>query len=130
MRQSILDQLRVLSLGSFSIAQELPRSQSGTPLYIKNPKRLYVDLTETTQNPLINTLDNQDITEETQATSLYFSVDAKTTAPNTDDLVQAIRNIKNSIELRGANRREVTVDTEYQDDLLVYTITFALTRIT
>jgi len=130
MRDSVITQLQRISTGSFQIAQELPRSQADTPLYIKNPKRIYVDRTETTQTPILSTLDRNNIAEETQTNSVYFSVDAKNTAPNTEDLVNAIQNIKDSIELRGANRREVTVTREYSDDLLVFTITFALTRIT
>jgi hypothetical protein len=45
----------ISTLTQFAVASELPWEQNGTPLYIKNMKKVYVDLERVEQTTLIPT---------------------------------------------------------------------------
>jgi hypothetical protein len=131
MRASVIDYLQTLSLGSFIVSSELPFSESGVPLYIKNLKKIYVDVDQSTSESLIRTLSGVNITRDTITVVVYFANDAKTIPPNYDDVVELIRTAKDILPTTsGFTSREVDVSTSFDTDKLVTEIELRYIKLT
>lgn len=130
MRTEVVEYIRSINLGGFTLTNELPRDESGTALYLRNPKRLYVDVTNYSVEPLIQTLDGRNIDAETAQVTVTFSNDAKQLSSGYDQLVAGLRAGKNSIQVVGNYRREVTVDTSFDADMLVTEVAYRFIKIT
>ena len=91
MREDILTYIRSLSLGTFTVSDDLPREEGGVMLYVKNPKRIYVDRPQYSEEPLLQTLNGFDIHSEATTVSIYFTADAKTLPANYGALVESWR---------------------------------------
>lgn len=130
MRDSILDLLYGIPLGTFQVSKTLPYDETGVDLYIRNPKTVYVDNEVEESLPLFLTLNSADINTTTSSVAVYFSTDAKQVPPNLSEMISAIKGLKTQINKPGANRREVLHSIEYVEDLMVVTVEFRFTRIT
>ena len=130
MRQEIIDYCQSLSLGGFTVSTELPFSDSGVALYLKNVKSIYVDIPQFATEAIIRTLDAISISDEVTTVRLYFSADAKSLPANYEDLVSDLRSAKDITTITGYNRREVDVETDYTQDALVTEFTFRFTKLT
>lgn len=130
MREDILSYIKTLSLGSFTVSDELPRDDSGMALYLKNPKKLYVDIGQVEATPLIQTLSGFDVHTESTTVSVYFTADAKTLPANYSSLTQSLRLGKDIEQAKGFNNRSVDVQTEYDADMLVTRIDYTFSKIT
>lgn len=128
MRTETIDFINTLSLGGFYLTEELPWDSDGNPLYLKNPKKIYVDTTTYTTDPIIQTLDSLTINNETTSIRIYFACDAKQLPSNYDNLVNDLRAVKN-IDIGGVQNRTVTVSTDYQSDLLVTRLEVRFTKL-
>lgn len=129
MRTEIIDYINTLSLGSFTLSQEVPWEDAGTALYIKNPKRIYVDVVEYSNEPLFQTLQGQNINSETGVVRVYFACDAKQLPSNYDSLVSDIKLAKDITTIQGVNRRECSVNTSIEADLLVTELDLRFTKL-
>lgn len=129
MRNSILALLPTVSLGGFSVSQELPFSATGVELFVKNPKTIYVDRETTESIPLFATLDSRDINTTTTSVVIYFTTDAKNTPLQLETLITGLKGLKNRIDFPGANQRAVTVRTNYDGDLLINEVEYRFTRV-
>jgi|TARA_B110000977_G_scaffold28951_1_gene37414 hypothetical protein len=130
MREDILSYIKTLSLGSFTVSDELPRDDSGMALYLKNPKKLYVDIGQVEATPLIQTLSGFDVHTESTTVSVYFTADAKTLPANYSSLTQSLRLGKDIQQAKGFNNRSVDVQTEYDADMLITRIDYTFSKIT
>ena len=130
MRQEIIDYCNSLSLGGFTVSTELPFSDSGVALYLKNVKSIYVDIPQYATEAIIRTLDAISISDEITTVRLYFSADAKSLPANYDDLISDLRSAKDITTITGYTRREVDVETDYTQDVLVTELTFRFTKLT
>ena len=130
MRQEIIDYCQNLSLGGFIVSTELPFSDSGVALYLKNVKSIYVDIPQYATEAIIRTLDAISISDEVTTVRLYFSADAKSLPANYETLVSDLRTAKDSDTITGYARREVDVETDYTQDVLVTQLTFRFTKLT
>jgi|TARA_R110000744_G_scaffold80826_1_gene158814 hypothetical protein len=130
MREDILNYIKTLSLGSFTVSDELPREEAGLMMYIKNPKRIYVEREQYSEEPLIQTLDGLDIHSEATTVSIYFTADAKTIPANYETLIQSLRLGKNVNTTAGYNNRAVEVQSDYVNDLLVTQIDYTFSKLT
>lgn len=130
MRQAIYDYIDDLSLGTFALTNELPWDSAGTPLYLKNPKRIYVNVDQITEEPLYSGLNGLTINSEITTVTVYFTCDAKQLPTNYETLVSAIRGAKNTTDITGVNRRECDVTTSFETDFIVTEIEFRFTNIT
>lgn len=129
MREQVIDRLKALALNGISITDELPYEESGVAMYLKNPKRFYVDKTQHDSTPIVQTLGGHNISNNTTSVTVYFSVDAKNSPVQYTNWIDALRGIENSLVLEGTHTRENTITTDYQGDLLVVTCEYRLTRI-
>jgi hypothetical protein len=107
----------------------LPYQEGDTGLFVKNPKTIYVDSAEVDLIPLFDTLDGQNFNLEQSIVRIYFTTDAKKPIANYDQVLNQLRSLKNSIEYPGATRRETTVSTSYEGDLLVTELVYRLTKL-
>lgn len=130
MRAQVIDALNTLAITGYSVARELPYDESGAPLYLKNPKKIYVDRESVEITPLYTTLNSADISNETTTVRAYYSIDAKNIPANYDTVLASLQTMKRDIVRAGANSREAFVTTSYEGDLLVVELEYRLTRIT
>ena len=129
MRQELVDYIGTQNLGGFILSQELPYSSSGTPLYIKNAKRIYVDRTQFSNEPLITTLDGVQVDSEIASVRVYFASDAKQLPPNYDTVVTSLRAGKDTATITGVTRRDCIISTTFEEDLLITELEFRFTTI-
>ena len=119
MRQAIYDHIDGISKGSFTLTNELPWDSSGQALYLKNPKRIYVNTDQVSEELLYATLNGLCINSEITTVTVSVSCDAKQLPPNYEALVTAIRGAKNTTDITAVTRRECDVATRFEADLLV-----------
>ena len=130
MRQAIYDHIDSLTLGSFNLTNELPWSSAGTALYLKNPKRIYVDVDQITQDLSIAALNGLIINNEQTVIRVFFTCDAKQLPSNYETIVSNIRAGRNTTDITGVIRRECDVSTSFVEDMLVTEFEFRFTNIT
>ena len=115
MRAEILNYINTQSLGGFLLSQEYPWIDSGTStLYIKNPKKIYVDAVEYSNEPFIQTLGSLNINNETSTVRIYFACDAKQIPSNYDTLVNSMKAAKDITTIEGIQRPQCDVTTEME----------------
>jgi hypothetical protein len=130
MRQDIIDYINNIALGSFLISNEVPWSDTGTSLWLKNPKTIYVDVANFQTGPIVSALNGLQIQNETTIVKGYFSCDAKQLPSNYDTLVSDLKLARDISAAEGFNRREVDITTSMESDLLVTELEFRFTKIT
>lgn len=130
MRQSVIDYLQGLNLGSFTIATEVPWTETGTELYLKNLKKIYVDVDAFTTEPVITTFTGLNLNNETTVVRVYFANDAKQLPSNYDDVVAQVKAAKDVESTAGYTRREADVSTSYNSDRLVTEIELRYIKLT
>ena len=130
MRTDVIDYLQTQNFGTFIVSTELPFSESGTPLYIKNLKKVYVGVDQYTVEPIITTLNGVNITRDTVAVTVYLANDAKSIPPNYDEVVGLIRAAKNILLTSGYSSREVDVQTSFEADKLITQIELRFIKLT
>jgi hypothetical protein len=131
MRADVIAKLKALSsstLGTFTVTEELPWESDGVPLYLKNLKRIYVDVQETDLDPIADTLDGSGFAVEASVVSVSFGCDAKTLPANYDSLVTAIRSIRINFG-DGWKQRRIQHTAEFDADRLVTTFEFRFERV-
>lgn len=130
MRQAVIDYLQGENLGSFTIANEVPWQESGTDLYLKNLKKIYIDVDAFTTEPAITTFSGLYLNNETTVVRVYFANDAKQIPSNYDEVVGLIKAAKEISSAEGFTRREAEVSTSYESDRLVTEIELRYIKLT
>lgn len=130
MRTQVIDSIKSLALTGYAVSPELPFDESGTALYLKNQKTIYVDESSTEVEPVITTLDAVDISRETTSVRAYFSIDAKKIPANYDTTISALRSVKSAITRPGSNSRQSNVRVDYTGDLMVVEVEYTLSKLT
>jgi hypothetical protein len=130
MRTDVIEYLQTQNFGTFIVSTELPFSESGVPLYIKNLKKVYVGVDQYIVEPIISTLSGVNITRDTVAVTVYLANDAKSLTPNYDEVVGLIRAAKDILPTAGFNSREVDVQTSFDADKLVTQIELRFIKLT
>jgi hypothetical protein len=130
MRAEILDYLQGLNLGSFTVSQEIPWTDGGVPLYLKNLKRVYVDNDNVETVPLFATLDGLNVQQKITTVRVYFANDVKVQPPDYTDAVSQITAVRDLSTLTGVHRREVDITTSIENDNQVTEFEFRYTNIT
>lgn len=129
MRDTILTYLGSQTFDNFGYSEELPWDASGEPLYLKNMKKIYVDRPQTAQEPLIDTLDDNGIVNETTTVTAYVTTDAKTLPTDYDTMVSTVKNARLEDTTTGWRQRATEVETSFEDDRLVTEFTFNFTKL-
>lgn len=129
MRTEVLDYIRSLSLGNFNVSDELPREESGSPLYLKNPRRIYVDRSQFEETPVIKTLGSISVYNYAETVSVYFTVDAKLLPNNYSALVDSLLAAKDLNQAGGYNDRTASTQTEFVNDLMLTRVDLTYTKL-
>ena len=129
MRTEVINYLVSAPLHSYNFSRELPFEEGGTPLYLKNPKTIYVDTVNKEVTQLFGTLQGDSIHIETSTVTVFFSNDAKNTPANYDDLIEYLVKGKDLEITQGFNDRSVDVSTEIDGDLTVTTVEYQYTKL-
>ena len=115
----------ISTLTQFAVSQELPWEQNGTPLYLKNMKKIYVDRERQEETMLIPTLNGGEVYQDDLIAEVYVAVDAKNTPTQLDTLITKILGVKYTINVVNfGTESDYTVDK--QEDVLIYTFEFRL----
>lgn len=130
MRQALIDYIKGLTLGTFVVDLQLPWSESGTPLHLKNVKRIYVDRPQFEIESVLETLQGQPISAETTIVRVLFSTDAKQLPSNYDTLVNNLKLGKDIEVDEGFYKRICNITSEFENDLLVTELEYRFTKIT
>jgi hypothetical protein len=127
MREQLINLIKALRNVSLTVTQELPFSNSGTPLYLKNSKVIYVDNPRIDMVTLIPVLNGDDLIAEQTRISLYFSQDAKKPLKDYLDMIVDLRLLKDQfIEYY---KKECTSTISYDNDLMITTVEYTFTQI-
>lgn len=129
MRDQVISKIKALAITGFPVSDELPFEESGVAMYLKNPKRMYIDRTQFDSTPLYQTLGGRNISNTTTSVTVYFAVDAKNSPVQLDSTIESLRGLEDTIVLDGTHTRECAISTDYVSDLLVVTVEYRLTRI-
>ena len=131
MRDELIAYLKTESqvLKPVVVSDELPWSKDGSPLYLKNFKRIYVDREQTAQESVFNTLDGSGVVNETTTVVAYLVVDAKNPLANYDSTVDLMRNARNLVNPEERLDRTVTVVKTFDADAQVTEFTFEFRKI-
>lgn len=130
MRTEILDYLQSQNLGTITVSREYPWSENGVPMYLKNLKKVYAEAEQVENTPLITALDGTYVPSEVTTVTVFIACDAKQTPPNLDQIIASIRTAKDITTIEGVFRRECSVSTSYENDVLVTQLDFRFTKIT
>jgi hypothetical protein len=130
MRTEVLEYIQSLDIGGFNVSNELPWTESGTELYVKNLKKIYVDIDQIQVDPQILTLDGRNINNEITIIRIFFANDAKQVPANYSDVVAELKTAKDIEAAQGFTRRECQVQTDIQADRLITTIELRFIKIT
>lgn len=129
MRQEVLDQVRGLYLTGWKVSDELPFDDRGEPLYVKNPRTVYVDNPQTEREPLIQTLGACTVYQTVTTIGIYFSADAKNTPATYNNTVESLRTLIDAEWTQRPYSSTVEVNTSYEKDLVVTEVALRLTTI-
>jgi len=129
MRTEIIDYVQGLNLGTFTVSTELPYTESGQALYIKNPKKIYVDEEQIESLPILETLNASNVINEQMSVTIYFSCDSKLLPANYDTVVTDLKAARNITTVENIFRRELDVSTGYDGDLLVTELVIRFNKI-
>jgi hypothetical protein len=129
MRDIIITYLKANVVTGFGVSDKLPFNQNGEPLYLQNLKSLYVNQPTVEQEPLFDTLDAQAIVTETTIVECYVVTDAKTLPSNYDELVTAVKGVRQAATILGYTAKEVDTSTSIVDDTLVTQFVMEFTKV-
>lgn len=129
MRTEVIDYIKTLALGNFNVSEELPREESGAALYLKNPRRIYVDRSQFEETPAVKTLGSLTVYNSSETVSVYFTVDAKLLPNNYSALVDSLLAAKDLNPAGSFNNRTAEVNTEFVNDLMLTRVDLTYTKL-
>ena len=129
MRTVVYNYIKALSLKSVSLSNELPYSTSGTELYLKNKKTIYVDVAQSQQDPAIDALNGSGAVDETTTVSVYFVNDAKKLPTDYDTIVTQMKGARTATGTEGFIQKTCNVSSSYQEDAVVTELVFSFRKI-
>ena len=129
MRTVVYNYIKALSLKSVSLSSELPYSTSGTELYLKNKKTIYVDVAQSQQDPAIDALNGSGAVDETTTVSVYFVNDAKKLPTDYDTIVTQMKGARTATGTEGFIQKTCNVSSSYQEDAVVTELVFSFRKI-
>lgn len=120
MRSALLTYLTANLTGSIKPSQELPFEESGTPMYLRNMRRVYLDEPVTAQVELVPTLDETDINQTVTTVRGYLTLDAKTRNADLDTALSVMAAARNGATISNAFRKEFDYTTDMDTDRITY----------
>jgi hypothetical protein len=129
MRTDILNYFIANPVAGYTVTQELPWDTSGTALYLKNFKKIYVDTDQVAQEPLIDVLNGAGIVNEITTVTAYVTTDAKNQPSNYATMVSTLMNARLDTDIIGVTQRTTQVSTEFSGDAQVTQFDFSFRQL-
>jgi len=130
MRTELVNYFNGFTMTNFVVSSELPFTSNSTVMYLKNPKRIYVDL-EQVSNETFMPVMGGDIYQEVHSVSVYFTTDAKNLPSNYQTVVDTLRAGKDVSTVDSSYfKRAVDTNTVFEGDLMVTQLDFRFTKLT
>lgn len=123
-----LQSLKPRQLGDFAVSRELPWSNDGTVMYLKNFKRIYVGTEEVERDNDLMTLRGPLAIRETVTVSVYFTTDAKNLPANYDEIVELVDAFRTLESVAGYQERQSSVYREIDGDHMVTEVVFRFSQ--
>lgn len=120
MRTALLAYLTANLTGSIKASQELPFEESGTPMYFRNMRKVYLDEPAVEQIELIPTLDNTDINQTVTTVRGFLTLDAKTRNADIDSVLTVMAAARNGATNTDSFRKEFDYTTSIDTDRITY----------
>jgi hypothetical protein len=120
MRTELLTYLTANLIDSIKPSQELPFQEGTNPLYIKNPRRVYLDEPYTEENDLLPTLGSLIINERITIVRWYLSVDAKNRNADLDSALTILGSAKDITTITGVYKRLFDYTITIDNDRVIY----------
>jgi hypothetical protein len=128
MRAELLNYLKEQKFKNYMVSEELPFTSSNVALYLKNAKRIYVDVEQVTQEPFLQVFGTS-ISADVHSVRIYFTTDAKQLPSDYNTVVSAIRSGKAVTISDKFFRREVTSQTTFENDVMLTEFEFRFTKL-
>lgn len=121
MRTQLLSYLTANLTGLIKTSQELPFDQGGSPNYLRNLRKVYLDEPYTEQDIMFNTLDEiNDVTQKITYVRGYLAVDAKNRNADLDAALTTMSQACKQADITDSFRKEFDFSTSIDDDRVVY----------
>ena len=120
MRTALLAYLTANLTGSIKTSQELPFEESGTPMYFRNMRKVYLAEPAVEQLELIPTLDNTDINQTVTTVRGFLTLDAKTRNADIDSVLTVMAAARNGATNTDSFRKEFDYTTSIDTDRITY----------
>lgn len=130
MRAQFIEAIKKLELGDLRVGEQLPRAESGTNMWIKNPRTVYVSEPTYEMNPLITALNGAHIWAKSTSLTVIWSTDSKKLAATYQSVVDQLLALRSIDPQAGFNSREAVLTTNYENDLLVTQIEYTFVKLT
>jgi hypothetical protein len=129
MRTVVWNYIKKQKLTGFTLSEHLPWRDNGAPLFHHNKKHIYVDTSQTVQNPVLDAMNQSGWVDEITTVSVYFVNDAKQLPSNYDDVVETLKGARLATGTEGYTQRLVQVSSEYIEDAIVTTLEFSYRKL-
>lgn len=120
MRTELLTYLTAQLTGSIKTSQELPFQEGTNPLYIRNPRRVYLDEPYTEQETLLPTLGSLQLNQRTTVVRWYLTTDAKNRNTDLDSALTTLGGAKDITTITGVFTRLFDYTVSIDNDRVVY----------
>lgn len=130
MRSELLTYLKGAVNAQIKISDELPWSTSGTPLYNKNLKYIYLDEEQHELVDLISLINAPAIQNQIDRVSGYLTVDAKNLPSQIDSVITTIRAATNATpNLDVYHTKTFNMETSINGDQITYSFEYVFTKL-
>ena len=120
MRTELLTYLTAQLTASIKTSQELPFQEGTNPLYLKNPRRVYLDEPYTEQDTLFPTLGTLQINQRVTIVRWFLTVDAKNRNTDLDSALTILGSAKDITTITGVWQRQFDYTTTIENDRVIY----------
>lgn len=121
MRTELLSYLTANLTGTIKPSQELPFDNGGSPNYLRNMRKVYLDEPYVEQDSLINTLDEaSEVNQQITYVRAYLAVDAKNRNADLDSALSIMQTALRQASITNSFRKEFDYTVSIDDDRVVY----------
>lgn len=130
MRTEFVEAIKRMQLGDLRVGEQLPREESGTNMWLKNPRTVYVSEPTYEMTPLVTALNGAHIWSKATNLSVIWAVDSKKLPNNYQSVVDQMLALRSIDPQAGFVSRQASVTTSYENDLLVTQIEYTFVKLT
>ena len=120
MRTQLLAYLTTNLTGSIKTSQELPWTEGGQRLDLKNMRRVYLDEPDKEQTQLLGMIGEDDISQNITRVRGYLTVDAKARNSDLDAALTTLAQAKSVNTITDSFRKEFDYTTTVDADRITY----------